>query len=121
MAIQYRAGNINGVADALSRKREVGDIEETDIQILYEEYLDVNEVLVMELISDVELRKDQLADMKVRDIIEGMERGEERGYNRIWNDVLYKGRKDTEEILVLSCNRVEEVLLGVHDNMVTRE
>ena len=70
----------------------------------------------MQGISDVELRKDQLADVKVREIIEGIERGEYMGYYRLRNGVLYKGRKDTEEVLVLPCNRVEEVLIGVHDN-----
>ena len=116
MTIKYRAGNLNGVADALPRKREVGVIEETDIKILYEDDLDVNEVMVMEGISDVELRKDQLADVKVREIIEGIERGGDMGYYRLRNEVLYKGRKDTEEVLVLLCNRVEEVLIGFHDN-----
>ena len=109
MTIKYRAGNLNSVfaiADALSRKRKVGDIEETDIKILYEDDLDVNEVVVMQGISDVELRKDQLADVRVREIIEGIERGEDRGYYRLRNGVLYKGRKDTEEVLVLPCNRV---------------
>ena len=48
MTIKYRADNPNGLADALSRKREVGDIEETDIKIFYEDDLDVNEVVVME-------------------------------------------------------------------------
>ena len=34
MTIKYRAGNLHCVADALSRKRGVGDVEETDINIL---------------------------------------------------------------------------------------
>ena len=53
------------------------NVEETDINILYDDDLDVNEVVVMEGISDGQLRKDQLADEKVREIIEGIERGEE--------------------------------------------
>ena len=80
LTIKYISVNLNGVADALSRKREVGDIEETDIKILYEDDLDVNEVVVMEEISDVELRKDQLADVKVREIIKGEKIGDILGY-----------------------------------------
>ena len=53
MTITYRAGNLHCVADALSRKREVGDIEVTAITIMYEDDLDVNEMVVMEGISDV--------------------------------------------------------------------
>ena len=117
MTITYIAGNLNCVVDDLSRKREVGNIEETDIKILYEDDLDMNAVVVMEGISDVELRKDQLADVKVRDIIEGIARGEERRYYRIRNEVLYKGRMDTEDVLMLLCNRVEEVLIGMNDNI----
>ena len=83
MTIKYRAGNLTGVADALSRKREVGDIEETDIKILYEDNLDLNEVVVMEGISDVEFLKDQLVVVKVRDVIEEIEWEEDRGYFRI--------------------------------------
>ena len=59
--IKYRAGSLNQVADALSRKRS-SEVEGEDIMILYENDLEVTEVKVVPGISKEELRKYQLEE-----------------------------------------------------------
>ena len=57
----------------------------------------MNEMIVMKGISNVQLQKYYLADLKVRDINERIER-DKWGFYRIRNGILYKGSKDTEGI-----------------------
>ena len=89
--IKYRAGSLNQVADALSRKRS-SEVEGEDIMILYEDYLEVTEVKVVQDISKEELRKYQLEERDLSKIIGELESGHPKGHYRIIDGILYMGR-----------------------------
>ena len=107
--IKYRVGSLNQVADALSRKRS-SEVEGEDIMILYEDDLEVTEVKVVH-----ELRKYQLEERDLSKIIGELESGHPKGHYRIIYGILYMGRDNGNDVLVVPRVMIKEILVGLHD------
>ena len=112
--IKYRAGSLNQVADALSRKRS-SEVEGEDIMILYEDDLEVTEVKVVQDIIKEELRKYQLEERDLSKIIGELESGHPKGHYRIIDGILYMGRENGNDVLVVPRVMIKEILVGLHD------
>ena len=112
--IKYRAGSLNQVSDALSRKRS-SEVEGEDIMILYEDDLEVTEVKVVQDISKEELRKYQLEERDLSKIIGELESGHPKGHYRIIDGILYMGRENGNDVLVVPRVMIKEILVGLHD------
>ena len=108
--IKYRAGSLNQVADALSRKRS-SEVEGEDIMILYEFDLEVTEVKVVQDISKEELRKYQLEERDLSKIIWELESGHPKGHYRIIDGILYMGRENGNDVLVVPRVMIKEILV----------
>ena len=117
ITLKYRAGKLNGVADALSRNKIVEEVGMDDFRKLYEDDLDMNEITVFEKVKDEEIRKWQLEDEDIKDIIRELDKGILRPHFKLKEGVLYKDRKEAGDVLVVPKRLVRDVLEGIHDKL----
>ena len=113
LIFKYRAGKYNTVADALSRMK--GDeVDGDDINHLYENDLEVNEITVVKEMEGEELRRLQREDKEIEKVLGVIEGTGVSGRYKLVDGILFKERKGEGKVLVVSQVLIKDILKGVH-------